>query len=378
MTNIFYLASKTKYHVKGLNLENFLFGLTSCGISISKIKRKKQELKFVASSVNDAAIVQNANKCGLSIKQIGQTGFIKFIKEMPYKIGAILGIIYSVFCVMHFTGTVAAVEMVVPQNHTCTNHSSCIFKEENLSKLKQYVDQYVRVGEKYSTDTKALQNQVMANFELVENCSIEKQGYKVLIYLTEAVGKTVGLAKQIVATNNCVISSITTYSGKALVKAGDVVKKGQVLVDSVGDVLPRADIMAKVWYVGMAVHNTSQTILKETGKLFKSTSIELFGKQVLQAKKCDFKYYKLKTNSSYISNMLLPIKKVTNTYAELEVVQQEIPFADVKSKILAQSKADALSRTSGSPIECTYSIVIQGNLVRVDCFLLANEQMGTV
>ena len=76
--------------------------------------------------------------------------------------------------------------------------------------------------------------------------------------------------------------------------------------------------------------------------------------------------------------MFLPIKKVTNTYAELEVVQQEVPFADVKSKILAQSKADALSKTSGSPIECTYSIVTQGNLVRVDCFLLANEQMGTV
>ena len=378
MSNLFYLASKSRYLVTGLNLENFLFNLTSSGICVSGVKRKKNTLSFCASTVNNKVIIGIARNLGLSIKQVGQTGLIKIIKSLPYCIGAILGIIYSVFCVQHFTNYISVIDYVLEPNHMCTNHDFCIYKEDNLNKIKNYIAGYIQVGKKYTANTQDVQNGVVANFNLVENCAIKKDGFRVTIQLFEAVGKQAGLNTQIIATNNCVIASINTYSGKALVKAGDVVTKGQVLVESVGEVLPRANIIAKVWYTGMALHNCNQMVLKETGKTFTTTSIQVFGKTLLKHKSSPFKYYSSKTNSSYITNMLLPIKKVSQTFFELELVQEYIAFNTVKANVLAKSKQDALSKTKGTPIECTYSVVSQNNTVRVDCFLLVEEQLGTI
>lgn len=378
MSNILYLLSKTKYQVSGLNLENFLFDLSSAGISVNNLKRKKHTITFKSSSVNNMAITSCAHNLGLSIKPLGDFGLIRFIKSLPYCIGAILGLIYSVFCVIYFTSCITNIEYLIDKNHTCTNHNMCIFKDENFLNIKNFIADYVQVGSNFKIKINELQNKVMANFDLVENCSIVKNGCTVTIELTEAIGKQTGLAQKIVASNNCVIASITTFSGKPLVKAGDVVTKGQVLVENIGEVLPRADIVAKVWYTGTAVHNQNQTLLKETGNVYTTTSISAFDKVFLKPNSCNFKYYTLKCQTTYITNMLLPIKKQTYTFVELELVQEYVDFESVKANVLAKSKADALNKTKGTPIECTYSIVKQNGVVRVDCFLLVQEQLGTI
>ncbi len=377
MSNFLYMASKTKYQIKGLNLENYIFNLTSSGICLSRVKKTKQTLTFIASSVNTKIIQDTAQNLGLSVKIIGQTGLIKIIKSLPYCIGSFLGLIYSFFCVQHFTGVVTNINYIIPQNHTCSNHSYCIFKNENLSQIKNYISDYIKLGKKYTATTKDVQNGVVANFNLVENCSIIKKGNKVIIELTEALGKNNMLPKQIIAQNNCIIVQITTLSGVAKVKAGDTVQKGQVLVDCDGDILPRANITAKVWYTGMAVHYSNQTMLVETGNTFTSTSINAFGKTLLKASDCPYAYFKAKTHNRYISNMLLPLQKTTTVYTELKLVQSHVPFKDVKNNILQKSKQDALAKTTGSPLESTYSIVYNGDIVRVDCFLLVEEQIGT-
>lgn len=377
MTNIFYLASKTKYQVKGLNLENFLFNLTSAGISVQKIKRKQDVLTFVASSVNNSAIIACAHNLGIQIKIIGVSGLIKFIKHLPYCIGSILGIIYSIFCVWHFTTFAISIEYIVPQNHVCLNKNDCIFSGDNFLNIKKYISDYFNPNVKVKTNINQLQNAVIAKFKNVENCSIQKNGNRIIISLTEAVAKNNFINKQIVAPQNCIIYSITTLSGKAIVKAGDVVTKGQVLVEGENNILPRANIVAKVWYVSSVFHNTNQTVLKETGNKFITTSIEIFNKQVLKNKECPFKYYRLEQQSNYITNMLLPIKKNMYTFYELQLVNEYVSFESVKTSVLEKAKQDSLNKTSGSPLECTYSIVSKNNMVRVDCFLLVEEQIGT-
>lgn len=377
MNNVLFLASKTKYKVKGLNLENFIFSLTSGNISIYKLKRKKNSIIFSASSINNKQILQIANNLGLSVTVLGEVGFINLIKSLPYYIGIMLGVVYSALCLLHFTGYITDIQIIVPENHICNNTNNCLYCEDSINNIKNFIAQYINVGSKYSVNSYDLQNKVMANFELVESCSIVKTGNSVIINLTEASVKQGILPNQIIAKQNCIITSITTFSGIAKVKAGDVVVAGQVLVDSNGSVLPRANITAKVWYIGTAFHNCKQMVLTSTNNTFTSTKINVCGKTIINDEPCEYQYYTATTKKSYICNMFIPVTKITTTYTQMQLVEEYVPFDNVKETILAQSKNDALSKTNGSAQECTYSIVSQGDIVRVDCYLLVIEQLGT-
>lgn len=377
MNNIFSAASKTKYKVTGLNLENFLFKLTSGGVGLYKVKRTKNCISFSSGSTNHKFICQVAQEHGLQITVVNQVGLIKLIKTLPYCVGALFGVLYTIFCMHVFTRSIISVEYKFENNHSCTNGANCIFKENNLNEIKSFINKYISIGEPIEHSTRDIQNSVMAKFELLENCSITKTGCRVLIELTEAVGKTSNLPSKIIAKNNCIISSITTYSGVAKVKAGDVVSAGTVLVEAKGNVLPRANIVAKVWYVGTDIHNCNQTVLVETGNTTTSVSLKYNSKTLINGTTCDYKYYRAETSNKYITNLFLPIIKETIVYKELELKEQYIPFETVKQQVLLKSKQDALNKSSGSAIECTYSIVTDGDYIRVDCFLLAEEQIGT-
>lgn len=364
-----------KYKVVGLNLENLLFSLTSSGIALKNIKKRAKSLTFECNSQNDKLIRECTQNLGLSIRVISTNGLGKFIKSLPYRIGTILGIVYSIFCVCYFTNVVNKVDYVWEENHICTNGDQCIFRQENLDKIKTEIGKNIIVGEKINSNIKDIQNQIMANFELVETCIISKVGNCVTINLYEAVAKDVNNPKQIIAHQNCIIKSITTYSGKAMVKAGDVVKKGQVLVDCDGDVLPRASITAKVWYIGTAIHNCNQSMLVETGNTFVSSSIDFANFNLLKSEQCSYKYYKEQTSTVQISSTIIPITKTTHIYSELEIQDVYVPWEDVKFTVIAQSKQNALDKTNGSAIEVTYSIVSQNDVYKVDCYLLCEEQI---
>lgn len=364
-----------KYKVVGLNLENFLFCLSSSGIFLKNVRKKSKSLTFESNSQNDKLIRECAQNLRLSIKIVSIRGLGKWIKSLPYKIGATLGIVYSIFCVSYFTSFITKVDYVVEKDHICANGEQCIFKENNLQLIKSDIEKYISVGHKFDCDIKYIQNQVTSHFELVENCSIAKNGNSVQIILHEAVAKDVDKPKQIIAKQNCIVKSITTYSGKAMVKAGDVVKKGQVLVDSDGNILPSASIVAKVWYIGSAIHICNQTLLVETGKTSVSSSIEVANFSLLKSKKCDYQYYKEQVIITNISSTIVPIKKTKHIYSQLELQNVFVPWNDVKSTIMAQSKQDALSKTSGDVLETTYSVVSQNNMYKVDCYLLCEEQI---
>ena len=378
MTKILNQFSKTRFCVSGLNLENFLYVLTSCGINLSKVKKKKKKILFVSSSINETFIKQKAAENGLVCIVEKRFGAFEFFKKIPYCFGALFGVVCSVLTLMYFTRFVYCVNFELPQNHTCSNGENCIFNDTNFQQIKLYFSNDIKAGQPLNTNLKDLQQKVMANFELVESCTISKKGTTVNISLTEAAAKQSLQPPKIVAKNNCIITKIITHSGIAKVKAGDVVKKGQVLVESDGNILPRADIMAKVWYVGTAFHNSNKQVLVETGKTTQTVSLQFLNFKFGKTPTIDYQYYQAKTQTTFVWQWFLPVKKTTTIFEELQLKEEYINFEDVKQTVLAKSKQAALDQTTGSPTECTYSIVKEGPMVRVDCYLLVEEQIGTI
>lgn len=365
-----------KYKAIGLNLENFLFDLTSSGVYIKNVHKKGKTLTFEAHSQNDKAVKEFALRLGLSLKVVATKGLGAWIKSLPYKIGTALGIVYTVFCMMYFTSFISRVDYVLEDSHSCTNGAKCIFREENLNIIKAELEKTIQVGEKLNTNISDIQNHITANFDLVENCSIIKNGNHISVKLYEAVAKDIEKPKQIIAQQNCIIKNITTYSGKALVKAGDIVQKGQVLVDSDGSVLPSASIIAKIWYIGTAIHQCNQSMLVETGNKFISSSIRVANVDLIKNKLCNYQYYKEQITTQNISSFLVPITKKTHIFYEMQIQNVYVPWEDVKSSVIAQSKQDAMLKTNGSPVDVTYSIVKQNDMYKVDCYLLCEEQIA--
>lgn len=371
-------ASKAKYMVVGLNLENFLFKLTSAGLGFSKVKRKGSRLFFITNCVNEEFIFSTAEEMGLEISVIKTIGFIQVIKRLPYSLGAMFGIGFWAILLFVMSGYIYKVDYITEENHVCTNGKNCIYETNNFEDIKAYLSSCgVQEGETNKINLTNLSKNVMANFPLVESCSINKNGSVITITLKEATGKTLTDYTKIVAEKNCIITSITTHSGRALVKAGDIVVAGQTLVESDGNVKPKASITAKVWTTGLAVYNQNRQMLKRTGKSYTHVGYNLLGIKLETKINCPFGYYETVTTNNYLApNLFLPIEKITTIYWEVELIEEYIPFEDVKAEIYAKAKADAISKIKGSPEECTYSIVTEGDVVRVDCYLLSIENVG--
>ena len=197
-----------------------------------------------------------------------------------------------------------------------------------------------------------------------------------MVDMEEIVTREKPSYSKIVAEHNCVISEIVTFSGKSLVKAGDAVFAGQTLVESDGNVLPRAEMKAKVGYTGTAWHFSNSAILERTGNVYKTTQILWNDKVIIGAGLCSFDYFDIEKQNCYITNAFMPLKKQTITYYEVILRETYIPFSDVKVQILQKAKESALEKIKGTPIECTYSIVSEGNKTKVDCYLEVIEEIG--
>ena len=100
-----------------------------------------------------------------------------------------------------------------------------------------------------------IMKELMGRFEDIAWVGVEQEGTILRISFVEKVlpDNPSGLC-DLVATKDGILSKFIPLSGIPLVKEGDTVTKGQVLVEGVegyeqGDyVLPRAVVEAKVWY----------------------------------------------------------------------------------------------------------------------------------
>ncbi|MBQ8468256.1 MAG: sporulation protein YqfD [Clostridia bacterium] len=363
--------SMLRIKVTGLNLENFLFDFLCAGMSAQNLKRKKDHIVFSCSAANLETIKRIAGKYSQNIEILKQTGFVVVLKKLPYMIGGFLGVIFSVMFVWHMTSTISAV------NISESNRPGNYYKisESQILEVKNFLEsQNIKEGKRINFSPREIENKLLAGFDFLESCAVSIMGTTVSVFLREAAKKENDSSSQVVATNNGIIASIQTFSGRALVKAGDIVKKGQVLVEKLGDVMPKADIKLKTWQTGTAFHFAKSQKMIETGRTQVSKSVIMFSRNILPHSKCQFKNFLEERSLKKISS-ILPIYVETITYREITIQEDKSSFEEQREQIFKLAKDDAAKKTTGSPVECTYSVVTEGDITKVDCYLQVIEQI---
>ena len=160
----------------------------------------------------------------------------------------------------------------------------------------------------------------------------------------------------IVADKDCIITKINVQNGTAIAKIGDLVKKGDLLVE--GKIQGKyteaiyvnslAEIQGRVWYSKKAVANFKQTIEEQTGNQENKYSIKFNNFQInLYKTLSKFENYDTICNENKISifsNFYLPIEiiKITNyekTNKDIEYEEEELKnklIVDLEEQLLVE------------------------------------------
>jgi len=351
-------------HIKivGVNLENLLFDLTCAGILLKHVKRKNKTLKFVVSGQNYEQVLNLSKKHQQKVFVTKQSGIANVIKSIPYSIGAFVGIIISCFYVYFATSTIAKIDVEI------IDRQNQVIEDENKNvQITSYLqDIGIGKGKNYVGKIKNAENLVAGQFDFVESCIISKTGNYVKVTIKQAVSKTIEQST-ICATQNGIVESIVTFAGKAKVKAGDIVRQGQVLVEAVGKIMPKAQIKIKTWAVGTVFHYDSKQVVVRTGKKQVSKLLRLWDWQIVGHSACKFATFETEVVLASIENML-PIEIETLVFYETKVIEINESFEQNVEQIKEKAKNEAMTKSGGKATNFTYSIMQENGASKVDCY----------
>ncbi len=353
---------KVLVKIEGLNLSRLVDKLISKGVFIQNLKVKNSYIKFelLQGDFDEFKTICKQERKDYEVLQ--HFGFKFLISKLKYCFGFMLALVLS-FCYLYSQSVfVYHVDVVVDGQE---NYDT-IKVERFLSDIG------VAVGvKKQNIDVQKIENLLNVEFEDLLGCSASLDGGRFLVYIKPAVLKNDPLPKQVFSKYDAVITSVEMFSGNAKVKIGDIVKKGDLLMEGENGVSGK--IYGKVYFSETYLHNENQTIQEKTGKVFVLKNYKYRKKYLFKqennsgfinylAEKCDF---------YILNNFFLPIKCEEFLLYETVLKEVKVSFESVKNDVFEKIKNAALSKIEdkNSIKNTTFSVVEDGGYTRVDCFV---------
>ncbi len=318
--------------VEGFFIERFINICISKRILLHNIQREKSTLMYANISINNyKRIKEVAKKTKTSVKITNKVG-LPFVMHKYRKRK-----IFGVFFLIIFVG------IIVLSNYIWNidiEGNINITKEEILTLLEEN-GLYIGVA-KDDINTKSIINKIRLSRKDIGWIGINIEGTNAIIKVKEADIAPELIDKDeycnIVSDKEGIITQINVQSGTAVVKEGDIIKKGDLLVEgtmqgSYSDkryVHSSADIQARVWYSKKCKATLNTQIPVPTGNEEKRYSMNIknfkinFYKTLSKFKKYDT----IDTNKkiALFSNFYLPIEIVKTI--NKEYVMQDITYTE--------------------------------------------------
>ncbi len=198
---------------------------------------------------------------------------------------------------------------------------------------------------KSKINTKALSKRISGEIEEVGFANCYFDGGKLTVQIKEVhVKEEEEEYSKIVPDRDCIITRVLVYSGTALVKAGDVVKKGDTLIEGYIDTAPDTEenerltvpadglVYAETAYVKRITIGDKVIETRRTGESWKTTDIYLFGKLIGKSKLPEYEQYQT-VEEEKVFGSVIPVKAVTKTYYKTESVEIELSDAQIEEQI---------------------------------------------
>lgn len=253
-------------------------------------------------------------RSGLRLHILNKTGFPFFINRYKRRFGIFAGIVIFFAVLQFMSGFIWIIE--VEGNKTVTDR-------EILAICK---DLGIKIGVKRNgIDTKNTPQDLLLKTDKLSWGSFNIEGCKLTVNVTEIVPKTEDntVATNLKAAKDGIIEKIDVTSGNPVVKVGDIVKKGDLLVSGITETMRDTKF---VHSIGTVTAKTEETItlfepfIKKTetltGKTAKRRVLEIFGIKIplyIGKEKGDFKTETDCKNLKLLSQNI-PIKIYTKKF----------------------------------------------------------------
>ena len=346
----YYIVGYVNIFVEGYFIEKFINICNKQKILLWNLKRDKTTIIYANVGIRDfkkLKAICKKTKCKIKIE--GKKGlpfiFNKYKKRKIFAVGLAI-VIISVIALSKFVWNVEIVG-----NEKINVEEIMIIANENG----------LKVGElKNKIDTKKIINKLRLERNDLAWVGIEIKGTNALIKIIEATPKPDIINEEefcnIIATKEAVIEKISAQNGTPVVKEGDLVKKGTVLIEGWLEgkftgtryVHATGTVKGKVWYTQKEKVYFNQQKKEQTGKVENRYSLNLnkfkinFNKRVSKFKNYDT----IETNKKLklFANFYLPIELIKTTNTEVNITDitysmeeaKNIGIEDAKNKLNEQ------------------------------------------
>lgn len=338
--------------IEGYFLEKFINICIHREIFLWDIKRhgsRKMTLKISINGFKMLRPIALKTKCRVRIAKRVGLPFVKhrYKKRKTFLIGAVACIV--LFYIM--TSFIWSIEI----SGNKKVNSDFIMEKLSESGIKQGVL-------KYKVDTKKVVSDLMLKIDKLGWVGVSVKGTKLKVQVDERImpPKLVERDKpcDIVAKRDGIIKSVISKTGFDLVKPGDTVVEGQILVtgnvpgkeenSGVTQLHAISTVKARTWYEGISPVINKLTVKERTGNKTNKYTLILFGKRLsLPWGKVSYSKYdkiEIKKALSLGEDLVFPFEFIDDIYYETHEVEKEIPSKEAEDTA-ARNAYDMASET---------------------------------
>lgn len=339
-----YILGYVNIEVEGYFIERFINICNSKKIFLWNMKRKHSTIIRLNIGIRDFKRIKEVakkTKCRVKIQKKRGIPFIlhKYKKRKIFAIFFIL-LIIAVIALSNFIWNIE----VTGNNKISTEEI-----------IKDLADDNFKVGtSKTNLNTKNIIDKIRLKRSDLAWMGIEIKGTNAVVKIVEADLKPDIIKEEeycnIVATKDAMIVKINAQNGTAVVKEGDIVTKGTVLIQGwlegqftgIRYVHANGEVQAKVWYSQKVSVPLKQSKKIKTGKEENKYSVKINNFEINLPKGVPkFQNYDTIETSKKLklfSDFYLPIEINQKTYQEYE--EQEITYSIEEAKELGIAQAD--------------------------------------
>lgn len=321
--------------VEGLDTESFLNYLIRNKIYVYNVNRmEKSKIQFNIDRNNYKKLkkIHRSNKFKIKVKK--QTG-IPFIAKRIYTYrGMVICAIISLIILMSTSQFVTDVYITAPEGIDKT----ALKKELYIQGVKPGVY-------KKSIDRKIVRENIMGKFKQIAYVSINVKGTNIFVNITKKDESQNSDENSnycnIIAQKDGIIEKIVPRSGEAIVQEGDIVKKGDVLINGANtSALP--EVWATTFYEAKKTSNYIDIKNQRTGNKKNVYTISFYDKKYKILRNIKYRDYEIENNIKElrIGDYTFPVKITVSTFYEVKKVENKIDVEKLKkelsSKVLKQ------------------------------------------
>ena len=380
-----YILGYLEIKVEGYFIEKFINNCLKSNIFLWNIKRKRTTIMTCNIGVKDFKNIRKIlkqTKCRIKIEKKKGLPFT-FNKYRKRKIFALL-----IFIILIIIAILSNFVWNIQIEGT-----EKISKDELIQTLKE---EGLSLGKfKPGIETREIINKVRLDRDDIAWIGIEITGTNAIVKVVEAEEKPEIVDEDeycnIVATKDGVVTKIMAQNGTPLVKNGDLIKKGTVLIGGWLEgkytgtryVHSNGQVEAKVWYTQKERVYLKETKKEDTGEAQNKYSVNInnfiinFNKRVSK-----FENYDTIEEAKKIklfSNFYLPIELVKTTYKEYKVVEIAHTLEEAKTIGIerAKDKLNAQIENTNNITDEQVNIKEETNFVDVEVVYEVKENIGT-